>query len=501
MLEQDIVTPPAKPDVAQQDVMQGAEVRRRAVAGVAIVTIRGAATSVIGFAGTIVLARLLTPHDFGLVAFGLTLMVFARYLADGGIAAALIRGRTDPDRADLQAFLGLQLVVTTAFACAAAVTAVQFGTGGRIVAVMAASLPLTALRVPGSILLERNLHYRPLVLVEILETLVYFAWAIGTIEAFGWGVWGLATGAVVRAAAAAVAMTIVSPVGLPAPKLSWRKVRAPLLFGIRFQGVGVVRLVGDQGVNIGTVAIGSISMLGLWSLAGKLLSVTSLAFDSLWRVGYPAMARFLGTGEDPRPILERGTALVATATGAVLAPLVAATPALIPAVFGARWHQAELIVPWASLGLMVSGPISVTAAGYLAAVGDVKAVLRAAVLNELLLAAVALPLLPLAGVTALGLAGMAAGLGESFVFARAVAGHSGASLGRPLVVPLLVATAVAGMGWAFASSLSATLGVACLAGASAEAFYLALLFAIRRPLVVDMTGMLNRMIRASFAGG
>jgi hypothetical protein len=47
--------------------MQGPEVRRRAVAGAAMVTVRGAAIRAIGLAGTIVLARLLVPDDFGLV--------------------------------------------------------------------------------------------------------------------------------------------------------------------------------------------------------------------------------------------------------------------------------------------------------------------------------------------------------------------------------------------------------------------------------------------------
>ena len=486
---------------AGQQVMDGVEVRRLAVAGVAVVTLRGAAIRAIGFAGTVVLARLLTPHDFGLVAFGAALMVFARYLADGGIGAALIRGRAEPERADLQAILGLQLVGTTGLACAAAAVASQFGTEGKVVAVMAASLPLTALRVPGSLMLERRLRYGPLVFVEILETLIYFVWAIGTIELFGWGVWGLATGAVVRAAAAAVAMTIVSPVGLPWPKLSWRRVRAPLGFGVRFQSVGVVRLLGDQGVNISTAAIAGISVLGVWSLAGRLLSIPYLLFESLWRVSYPAMARLLGSGEDPRPVLERGTALVATANGTILVPLVGATPALIPAVFGARWNDATLVIPWACLGLMVSGPISVAAGGYLTAVGDVKAVLRATIASEVALAAVALPLLPMISVTALGLGAMAAALVESVFFARAVIRHSQASIVRPLLLPTVAAVAAGSLGWALASSLPATLLTAGIAAVSAGALYLTSVFIVRRHLVIDMTGMLNRMIRAGFAAG
>jgi O-antigen/teichoic acid export membrane protein len=479
--------------------MLGSEVRRRAVAGTAIVAVRGAAIRVIGFAGTVVLARLLAPHDFGLVAFGATVLVFTHYLADGGIGAALIRTRHRPAVADLQALLGLQLLLTIILAGVTAAAAWPFGTGGRIVAVMVASLPLAALRVPGTIMLERELSYGPLVLAEITETVVYFAWAIGTIEAFGWGVWGLATGAVVRTLAAAIVVVIVSPVGLPRPTLSWRRVRGPLAFGVRFQGVGVLSLFRDQSLNIGAAAIGSVSVLGLWSLAGKLLSIPYMAFESLWRVGYPAMARLLGSGDDPRAVLERGTALVAVVTGAMLAPLVGASPALVPVMFGARWSDAASALPWASLGLMISGPVSVVASGYLYALGDVRAVLRSTTVSWVALVLVAFPLLPILGVTAIGLGAMASALAEAVVFVRAVASHSQASIVRPLVAPATAAIASGAAGWMLTDHLAATAAAAAVGLVVAEALYVSSLFVMRRGLVVDTTGMLNRMIRLTFA--
>jgi O-antigen/teichoic acid export membrane protein len=485
--------------VTQEAVMQGHEVRRRAIAGVASLTIRGAVVRVIGFGGTVVLARLLVPHDFGLVAFGATLMFFARYLADGGIAAALIRTREDPPLADLQALLGLQLAITSVFAGATAIAASPFGTEGRIVAVMVASLPLTALRVPGTIVLERRLSYGPLVVVDVLETFSYFAWAIGTIEIFHWGVWGLATGAVVRAIVATVAIGFVSPVGLPRPTLAWRRVREPLGFGIRFQGVGLVRVIGDQSVNLGTAAIASVSTLGLWSLAGRFLMVPTMAFEALWRVGYPAMSRLLGSGENPRAILERGTALVATATGAMLVPLVGSTPALVPALFGSKWNAAASVIPWASLGLMVSGPISVTASGYLYAVGDVRAVLRSTAFSGAAFAGVGLGLLPVLGVTALGLGAMSSAFVEAFVLARAMSIHSSASIASPLGIPTMAACGAAGAGWVITASLQPTLVAAVLGGLAAEGIYLACLLVIRRSLVSDMSGMLHKMIQASYA--
>ena len=60
--------------------------------------------------GTLILARLLTPYDFGVIAFGATLVVFANFLADGGIGAGLVRRIKPPERRELRALLGFQLV-------------------------------------------------------------------------------------------------------------------------------------------------------------------------------------------------------------------------------------------------------------------------------------------------------------------------------------------------------------------------------------------------------
>jgi O-antigen/teichoic acid export membrane protein len=224
-----------------------------------------------------------------------------------------------------------------------------------------------------------------------------------------------------------------------------------------------------------------------------------MAFESLWRVGYPAMARLLGSGEDPRSVLSRGTALVAAVTGAMLAPLVGASPALVPIVFGARWSDAAWALPWASLGLMVSGPISVTAAGYLYALGDARAVLRGTIASWIALVLVAFPLLPTLGITAIGLGAMSSSLAEAFIFARAVESHSQVWITRSLFAPTIAAVASGAAAWALTDRLAVT-GVAVLVGlVVAGALYVGLLLVLRKSLVLDTTGMLTRMVRLTFA--
>ena len=158
------------------------------ITGAVVDVMRGIGVRVVGLIGTLVLARLLTPHDFGIIAFGVTLLTFANFLADGGIGNGLIRRVDPPSRADLKALLAFQIALGTALALGIGVALFPFGELGKVTALMAISLPLTAVRAPGVILLERQLNYKPFALVEIVESSCYYGWAV-VFVIYGWGVW------------------------------------------------------------------------------------------------------------------------------------------------------------------------------------------------------------------------------------------------------------------------------------------------------------------------
>ena len=154
-----------------------------------------------------------------------------------------------------------------------------------------------------------------------------------------------------------------------------------LAFGVGFQAVGLAALARNQGVNLVVAAAGGTQLLGFWSLANRLMQVPFWLFMALWRVSYPTMARLRALGEDTRRTVERLARVTALASGATLAPLAASAHYLIPAMFGARWTTAADPLPWASAGLVVAGPISVAAAGYLYSERDVRTPLYATITN------------------------------------------------------------------------------------------------------------------------
>ena len=93
------------------------EIGRRAASGAALLAARGVFQQVLGLVTTIVVARLLLPSELGVFAIATTISGVLWMLGGGqGMAGALIRRPTPPDRADLRVYVGLQLAIMTALA-------------------------------------------------------------------------------------------------------------------------------------------------------------------------------------------------------------------------------------------------------------------------------------------------------------------------------------------------------------------------------------------------
>ncbi len=461
----------------REEPLEASEIKRRAAGGAVLVAVRGLGLQALSLGANIVLARLLVPRDFGLVAIGNTVIVFGDLMATSGAAATLIRSPTTPTLADLRAVMGFQLALTGAITAGTVTIALQFGRAGELAAVMSLGLPLLAQRSAPAVMLERSLEYRKLVSVEIVENLVYFGWAIGTVLA-GWGVWGLATGVVVRLLSGTVVLNAIGPVRWLRPSWHWSRLRPVLGFGARVQATSALNYVRDQLLIVVVASEAGVSTLGLWALASRALAIPMLLFEALWRVAYPAMTRLMAAGEDTRAILERSVGLVATAGSPPLCALGASSRALVPAIFGARWSAAADPLPLACLGLMIVGPVSVACSGFLAAHGDAGTMLRGALLHTLAQFAIVLPLLPVLHLWAIGLGLLAACLVEAAVLGRRAAALTGARVFKSVAGPLVAGVVGGGAGWMLARSMGHTLVAGGAAAALAVTAYVLVLASI-----------------------
>lgn len=419
----------------------GREVRRQAAAGAMIIGARALLVRIVGFGGNIVIARLLAPHDFGIIAVGYVVIAAAGTLTDGGLGAALVRGPVAPTRASLGAVAGFQLIGALVIVALTGVIAALLGGHALITLVMVCSLPILALQTPASISLERDLNYRPIALSDITQAIVYNIVTIVGVVAFGAGVWALAAGVVVSILAATWLLIVRSPVGFVRPRLSVAHLRPILGFGIRFQAVDLISLLRDQGLNTLTGAVAGLGPLGLLTLAGRVISPGTMVFETLRRVSYPGMARLRDLGDDPSALVARTLGLTAVGGSVVLVPLAASAHPLMSFVFGHRWQASAPVVAAGAASLLLSGPLSVGAAGFLFAEGHAGDAMRVVSVHTVVGLLCAGALLPIIGVDALAVALPAMGVCDLVLFGRAlrrrIPGIQPAKiLARPLAVSL-----------------------------------------------------------------
>lgn len=474
--------------------LAGKELRDRAAGGAILVAGRSVGILAIGMLGYLVFARLLSPAEFGVVALGLSITFFGHFLADVGIGPALLRRSSPPTQPELAAVTGLQLVVMGVLVLIALACALW--TGGRTAAVTAlfmASLPCLAIRLPATITLERDLFYRPLVVVEIVEAIVFNVVAVVAVL-LGAGAYGLAGAAIVKTLAGSAVLDRLRPGMLLVPTFRLAPIRGLLRFGVAFQASSAVSLARDFLWYAGIAAVGGYAMVGWASLVGRVVSIPLTVLQAASRVSFPAMSRLLAAGEDPRPPIERGIAAGAVLTVCLLTPLAAGGADALTGVLGDPWREAGTILPPICLGLAIAMPTSVVVTGYLYALGDARFVLTSNVALTAVSLTAGAVLLPLVGYSGLGIASMLGMLTNAVMLAATVRRRAAVHVIPQIVRPVTVAILGFAVGAFAASPLNSPLGAAAVgSGLSLIACLLGLALFDRTNVVATA-----RLVRRSF---
>ena len=294
------------------------ELRSRALSAVAMVAGRNVAIKIVALAGNVVFARLLAPSAMGTVAFGLTMLMLVQLLSDGGLGVGLIRRPEEPALEDLRVLLGYQLALTLLLACVIAAVSAPLGRVGEITAVMMIGLPLLAFRAPSSIVYERNLDYRPLLTVEVLENSPIH---LGRLD-----------GAARRGRVGAgerIDREGARGHGGDAGHLAGRSAEAGVLLAEAATDARVrPEVPGGRGGNTAGAQLLNLGIAGDRRTGGARpldarVAHRDAAVPAVQRPvagPYPATAKLLAAGESARTMVEGGIGVAAVATGLILAP-------------------------------------------------------------------------------------------------------------------------------------------------------------------------------------
>src|SRR4051794_7922227 len=200
-------TPPHRPASPSGYCVEMTQLSRLAVRGVLWQAVSFGLGRSLSLVTTIVLARLLTPAEFGLVGLALVFVTFAEYLTDLGVAQALVYFDRDERLQDaaLTVCTAAGAVLAAAGLLAAPWIADFFDAAdvAPLVRLLSVALLLSALRQVPVALLRRELAFRRLFATELARTLVQGTVSI-VLAATGAGAWAIVWGYVAGAAACCV---------------------------------------------------------------------------------------------------------------------------------------------------------------------------------------------------------------------------------------------------------------------------------------------------------
>lgn len=377
------------------DADEPAWLRRRGISGVLWNTATFGLSKAAVLVTTIILARLLDPSDFGLLAIGLVVIGYLDFVNDFGVSAAVIQSDDDPERtADTAFWLNLALGV--------ALGLVGVGLAGPlaaffsepdaqpVIAALSLSFPLTSIGSIHEARLRRELLFRRRVVPELVKGVSKGAVSI-TMAVAGFGVWSLVWGQLAGTFVAAVAYWFAFP-WLPGRRVDRATARNLLGFGSQMTLVG---LLGGLHKNVDYLLIGrrlDTDRLGLYSIAFRLpqLLIESIV-DVTGQVAFPMFSRV----RRHRDRLAAGLRRMLALTGLVLVPLgvglaLIADP-FVRIFYGDKWVDAIPVMQVLAIYMLVQSMSKNC--------GDVyKAMGRPGILNKLSIVklAVTVPILVVA---------------------------------------------------------------------------------------------------------
>lgn len=401
----------------------------------------------------IVLARLLSPAEFGLIALATALMGLVQAFADLRVSYALIqRPRVSEEEWSTVFWMatGMGAVLTLAFAACAGLIAEFYANPAlrEIVWALSVSFLLSAVALTPRTKLEKDLRFKALSLAQIVATVGTGLLAIGMAVA-GFGVWSL-----VAQSLAVYALDVGFLFWYTRWRPRWVFQPAALRPLLRFSAPLVLHdVLNTLAQSTDRLILGkmvSAADLGLYNRAKIFLylPVANLSF-SMTRVMFPSLSALQGDPERVQRAALRMLKLLAVVSFPLMTIAAALAEPLVRVVLGPKWLAAvPMMRIFALAGILAS--INAVATTILMAKGKTTLVLQLGVAKQIAsVAGVALGAFWGATGCAFGVLAVTVVIFvlDAYSISRALGVRLVAYWGN-LTTPLILALLAGGSGWA-----------------------------------------------------
>lgn len=312
--------------------------------GVLLLTLRTVVVQVGVFVGQVVMARVLSPADFGVYAVAASAMQFFAFFGDGGLASALIQRREAPTDRELSsvfwmtAALGAVVVVLgvlLSFALPFLLPGMP-ATAPVLLRIIAFEMLLVGLRTVPTLLLEREVSFVRLAVVETVRDLSYYFVALPLVVTTSLGVLSIGVGILAEGTLGVLLAFAARPFR---PRWVWDvSLLRPLFgFGIAYQGSRFVALLNDAALPwLAAARIGP-DAAGLLNWARETSSFPMKLVVILSRVTFPVYGKLRDDEERVRETLRRAAYLSALLTATLVGMFLGMGRPFVRIVWSEKW--------------------------------------------------------------------------------------------------------------------------------------------------------------------
>ena len=353
------------------------ELTELTASGLPWMTLSRVGSEVVLILSTVILARIISPADFGAFAVALIVAGLAVAIPTAGVGMSLVQRET-VDRDHLQAGAALALIVSVSVG--ALTMAASYVIVGPLMGRTAAQLirlccPMFLIYGVGTVsaaILQRRLDFRRLALMEVSGNVARVVVSVGLVTVADFRGTALAYGLVAgTAVSSAIAVAGARP---PLPRLRRRAVRDISGFGFP-AGLAAVAWTGFANGDYAVIAaqLGTVAAGQYWRAYTVAVSYQSKVSILMQSMAFPLLSRS-ASDDDLLRLRARIIRILTVVLFPILGGLAITAPIVVPAVYGHAWTSA--VVPTQVLCLGGAATLVIDAIGaVLMATGRAKGLL------------------------------------------------------------------------------------------------------------------------------
>lgn len=296
----------------------------------------------VGLVVSIILARLLAPELFGVIAIIMAIVAMAQIFVESGLNTALIQAKSI-ERADYSTVFYINFFIAFLLYCLlfffAPLIAAFYEIGEYVLhfRILMLILLFYSINSIQTAKLTREMQFRKMLIAQFISSVI--SGVIGIVFAYlGSGIWALVIYYLVNAVISSIVYGFVSHWR---PEFTFSKSRAKVLFGYGSK-VFASAFICSLFSNIRTFIIGkkySPTELGLYSRGDQIPSTISTTIDNTFTsVMLPAFSQRQDNKSEIRDMLKKVISLNAFINFPAMMGLAVAAPALVEVLYTSAWN-------------------------------------------------------------------------------------------------------------------------------------------------------------------